>query len=81
MIFVPTSVYEIIPIGKGVGIVVKGTKKIVAVYKDAKSAEKAVEKAGAKVENNFYRDDDLISRTAMREDGLKKAENISTDVC
>ena len=50
MVFVPTSVYEIIPIGKGVGIVVKGTKKIVAVYKDAKSAEKAAEKAGAKLE-------------------------------
>ncbi len=61
MIFVPTSVYEIIPIGKGVGIVVKGSKKLIAVYKDAKAAEKAVEKAGAKVENNIYRDDDLWS--------------------
>uniref|UniRef100_UPI002588ECF4 hypothetical protein n=1 Tax=uncultured Acinetobacter sp. TaxID=165433 RepID=UPI002588ECF4 len=31
-----------------------------------------------KIENNFYRDDDLISRTKVREEGLKNAENIST---
>lgn len=64
MIFVPTSVYEIIPIGKGVGIVVKGSKKLIAVYKDAKAAEKAAEKAKAKIENNVYRDDDLWSNKA-----------------
>lgn len=29
-------------------------------------------------ENNFYRDDDLITRTKLREEGLKNAENIAT---
>ena len=78
LVLLPTEPYELIPIGKGVGIVIKGSKKLIAVYKDVKAAEKAVEKAGAKIDNNFYRDDDLISRTTVREDGLKKAENIST---
>ncbi|MDC5044757.1 hemagglutinin repeat-containing protein [Acinetobacter baumannii] len=31
-----------------------------------------------KISNNFYRDDDLISRTKVRDEGLKNAEKIST---
>ena len=31
-----------------------------------------------KISNNFYRDDDLISRTKVRDKGLKNAEKIST---
>ena len=47
---------SLLPIDKVFGVVVKGTKKHVAIFKDAKSAEKAVEKAGAKLDNNIYRD-------------------------
>ena len=71
LVLLPTEPYELIPIGKGVGIVIKGTKKIVAVYKDVKSAEKAVEKAGAKIDNNFYRD----GETSVDWTSAKKASN------
>jgi hypothetical protein len=49
LVLLPTEPYEFIPVGKGVGIVLKGTNKLIAVYKDIKAAEKAVEKSGAKV--------------------------------
>ena len=52
---------SLLPIDKVFGVVVKGTKKLVAIFKDAKSAEKAVEKAGAKLDNNIHRDDDLFT--------------------
>ncbi len=61
MVFIPTEPYELLPLGKGVAVVLKGTKKVIAVFKDVKAAENAVEKAGAKIENNVYRDDDLWS--------------------
>lgn len=71
LVLLPTEPYELIPIGKGVGIVIKGSKKLIAVYKDAKAAEKAVEKAGAKIDNNFYRD----GETSVDWTSAKKASN------
>lgn len=68
LVLIPSEPYELIPIGKGVGVVLKGTKKLIAVYKDAKTAEKAVEKAGAKIENNIHRDDDLLNKSYGRGD-------------
>ena len=77
LVFIPTEPYELIPIGKGVGVVVKGSKKLIAVYKDAKAAEKAVEKAGAKVEIpnavNINAQDALNRKLS----GLEKAQKIA----
>jgi len=69
LVLLPTEPYELIPIGKGVGIVIKGIKKIVAVYKDAKAAEKALNKA--RIENNIYTDGEQSAKWTS----AKKASN------
>ena len=43
MIIVPTEIYELIPVGKGVGIISKATGKVIAKFDDAKQAEKVLE--------------------------------------
>ena len=46
---------SLLPIDKVFGVVDKGTKKHVAIFKDAKSAENAVEHARAHPDNNINR--------------------------
>ena len=43
MIIVPTEVYEVIPVGKGYGIIAKGSKKIIATVKDSKQVQKVLD--------------------------------------
>ena len=43
MIIVPTEIYEVIPVGKGFGIVAKGSKKIIATVKDSKQVQKVLD--------------------------------------
>jgi filamentous hemagglutinin len=82
LVLLPTEPYEFIPVGKGVGIVLKGTNKLIAVYKDIKAAEKAVEKAGAKVEIpnavNINAQDALNRKLSGLEKAQKMAEVTKT---
>lgn len=43
MIIVPTEIYELIPVGKGAGIVSKATGKVIAKFDDTKQAKKVLE--------------------------------------
>jgi len=59
------------------------TKPVSGVTRLTDEALVAIEKQygksiAEKISNNFYRDDDLISRTKVRDEGLKNAEKIST---
>nr|WP_263077396.1 VENN motif pre-toxin domain-containing protein [Moraxella nasicaprae] len=59
MTAVPTEIYEVAPIGKGFGIIAKGSKKVVGLFKSKGDAEKVLEgaKKQSKADNNIYRDD------------------------
>ncbi len=43
LLIVPTEVYEIIPIGKGFGVVVKGSKKAIAIFKSKDEAQRVLD--------------------------------------
>ena len=43
MVFVPTEIYEVVPVGKGASIISKATGKVIAKFDDSKKAEKVLE--------------------------------------
>ena len=47
MIILPTEVYEVIPVGKGYGIIAKGSNKIIAIVKDSKQVKKVLDNISA----------------------------------
>jgi hypothetical protein len=82
LILLPTEPYEYIPLGgKAVGIVIKGTKKLKAVFKNVEEAQKAADKAKVKVDDKFIRNpnslqDKLTLDAAKSGEGVKIMSNM-----